>query len=287
MTLDPDDLPFAPVLEANPQAKPFVKWAGGKKQLVPQIEPFLPEKMAHYYEPFTGGGAVFFHLANAGRFERATLNDWNAELVDTYRTIRDDPEDLIEKLSGRTVSKDEFLRMRRKNAKKLSPIDRAVRLIYLNKTCFNGLYRVNQKGQFNVPFGKWKKSPRVFEPENLRACSAVLQDVEILQGDFVEVVKQAGAGDTVYLDPPYVPLNPTSNFSSYTSGGFTIRDQERLALAFRELVERGVQVIQSNSDTPTIRELYRGFEMHEVMARRSINSKGTKRGPVGELVIVA
>jgi DNA adenine methylase len=266
--------------------KPFVKWAGGKKQLVERIATLLPERSSHYYEPFVGGGAVFWYLAHQQRFNRATLNDWNAELVDAYRVIRDYPSCLIEELQDRPVSKDEFMRVRSQDPAKLSPIERAARLIYLNKTCFNGLYRVNQKGQFNVPYGKWKTPPKVCDADNLRVCSQALADVDIVQGDFAAVLQRVAPGQTVYLDPPYVPLNPTSNFASYTSSGFTLRDQQRLAREFRKLVVRGAHVVLSNSDTPKVRELYQGCELHEVQARRSINSKGTRRGPVGELLVV-
>lgn len=282
-----DDLPFAPQEEEKlPPAHPFVKWAGGKRQLVSQLLQILPPKINTYFEPFVGGGAVFFALANEGRFERAVLNDWNAELVSAYQAIRSFPDDLIRELEKLPINKDEYLRVRAQVPESLTPIQRAARLIYLNKTCFNGLYRVNKKGQFNVPYGKWKRAPQVFDSENLQACSKVLNKAEIHNGDYSALERLVKPGDTVYLDPPYAPLSSTSNFANYTSGGFDSQAQERLAEVFKHLVQLGAHVVESNSDTLLIRELYRGFEIREVKARRSINSKGGKRGPVGELIIV-
>jgi len=273
------------------EAHPFVKWAGGKTQLLGQLTTILPSRIRTYYEPFVGGGALFFTLANQGRFQRAVLNDWNTELIDTYKTIRDFPEDLIEALQKlkaeyQAADKETYYRERRKDAKALSPLDRAARFIFLNRTGFNGLYRVNKAGQFNVPMGKYT-NPKIVDEENIRACSLVLNRFVVLTSkDFAEVIKDAQPGDAVYFDPPYVPVTTTSNFTSYTSDGFSLDDQYRLVAGFKQLVEAGVAVVASNSDVQLVRDLYEDFERHEVQARRNINSKGDKRGSVGELIIV-
>ena len=268
------------------EVRPFLKWAGGKTQLLPQLEELLPRTINTYFEPFIGGGAFFFHLANKNRFKRAVLNDWNPELVNAYRVVSDFTEELIEQLGQFEISKDYFLEIRATDPNDLSPVRRAARTIYLNKTAFNGLYRQNKKGQFNVPWGQYK-NPRILNPEVLRACGRVLNHyASLYTGDFSKSTEGAGEGDVVYFDPPYVPLSSTSNFRSYTSDGFTMDDQKRLAEHFKELVNRGAAVIASNSDTPEVHELYEGFERHTVKARRNINSKGGKRGPVNELIIV-
>lgn len=276
---------------AKLKARPFIKWAGGKTQLLPQLSALLPKRIRTYYEPFIGGGALFFSLANEGRFQRAAINDWNTELVDAYKSIRDFPEDLLGKLTTlkeeyQADAKTVYMRERDRDPKVLSPLDRAARFLFLNRTGFNGLYRVNKQGRFNVPFGKYE-NPRIADEENIIACSKLLNHfVIVTTGDFAPVVAEAQPGDCVYFDPPYVPVTATANFTSYTSDGFSINDQYRLAAAFKKLVENGVAVIASNSDTEIVRDLYEGFELHEVKARRNINSKGDKRGPVGELVIV-
>lgn len=280
-----------PKVPSAPEAHPFVKWAGGKSQLLDQLTGILPSRIRTYYEPFVGGGAVFFALAHKGRFQRAVINDWNAELMDTYKAIRDFPGDLLvalQKLKDdyKADPKPTYLRERSLDPKELAPIARAARFIFLNRTGFNGLYRVNKQGRFNVPFGKYD-NPRIVDEPNIRACSQVLNNFVVLTSkDFAAVVADAQPGDAVYFDPPYVPLNATSNFASYTSDGFGLDDQYRLAAAFKQLVEAGVAVVASNSDTQIVRDLYEGFEMHQVLARRNINSKADKRGPVGELVIV-
>jgi DNA adenine methylase len=269
------------------EAHPFLKWAGGKRQILDQLLAILPKQMETYYEPFVGGGAVFFALAAEGRFRRALLNDANRELMDCYQAIRSFPEDLIDQLGLWPVNKDTFTQVRAWSPAELSPIMRAARMIYLNKAGFNGLYRVNKKGEFNVPYGKWKRPPKVLHADNLRACSEVLNRFATLYcQDFAEVVGDTGPGDVVYFDPPYIPVSVTSNFTSYTSDGFTLDDQHRLAACFRELVQRGVKVVASNSDTETTRSLYAGFELNEIQSKRCINSKGDRRGFVRELIIV-
>jgi len=267
-------------------ARPFLKWAGGKTQLLSPIEALLPKSIRTYYEPFIGGGALFFHLASRHVVERAVIADYNSELITCYKVVRDFVGELIEELQVHTVDKDHFLEVRSQHPDTLTPIQRAARTIYLNKTGFNGLYRVNKRGQFNVPYGSYK-NPRILDEANLRACAEVLNRYAVIHAkDFSQTVKTATEGDVVYFDPPYVPITPTSNFLGYTSGGFTLDDQKRLAVCFENLVRRGVAVIASNSDTSVVRDLYGAYEMHVVQARRNINSKGSKRGPVGELLIV-
>jgi len=267
-------------------ARPFLKWAGGKRQILDKLLALMPEQMGTYYEPFVGGGAVFFALAAKGRFQRAVLNDANQELMDCYGAIQSCPEDVIQRLKGWEVNKETFLMVRSMMPTDLLPHVRAARMIYLNKTCFNGLYRVNKAGKFNVPFGKWKHTPKTLDAPNLRACSKVLGSVDLHCRDFHEAVGKAGPGDVVYFDPPYVPVSATSDFQSYTSDGFTLDDQHRLVACFRQLAERGVHVVASNSDTEATRSIYKGFELHEIQGKRCINSKGGKRGPVSELIIV-
>lgn len=275
-------------------AHPFIKWVGGKTQLLPQLLDLFPKRARTYYEPFIGGGAVFFALAAAGRFEQAVLNDQNAELVNLYRVVRDFPEELMTWLSATEARYEQapaavYESIRNPNpilAKELSdPIAQAGRFIFLNKAGFNGLYRVNRKGGFNVPWGK-RLTLRTHDPENIRACAEVLNGVTLKQGDFADVCQTAGEGDLVYLDPPYIPLTPTSSFTTYTKEGFNLQDQQRLVRLVEELTARGASVVVSNSDTPLTRELYGDFEIHEIQARRNINSKGDRRGPVGELIVV-
>ena len=270
------------------EAKPFLKWAGGKTQLLGHLLEAFPTSVRTYYEPFIGGGAVFFALAMQKRFERAVINDWNQELVDCYKSVRDFPDELLSQLGRLKYSREVFNELKKIPPEKFSPVRRAARMIYLNKTGFNGLYRVNKAGTFNVPFGKFATPPRIFDEANILGCSQILNHyVKILATDFATVCEDASKGDLVYFDPPYVPVNPTSDFTSYTSKGFGLKDQERLVRLFQSLARRGVAVVASNSDTPTVRNLYNDFEIREVQARRNINSKGDKRGPVGELLIVA
>jgi len=273
-------------------AKPFLKWAGGKTKLIPFLLDLFPGKVKKYYEPFLGGGAVFWAMTASRRFESAALNDWNDELATTYRVVRDFPEELFTFLRERVedYKKDPestFKAWRNPGTfKQMGPVERAGRFIFLNKTAFNGLYRLNQKGEFNTPWGKYVNPPICNEPL-LRACSAALNGVVYLRrGDFVEACSLASEGDLVYLDPPYVPLSDTANFTGYTEKGFTLNDQYRCVALFKELVGKGVAVVVSNSDTPETRAMFEGFEMHSVPMRRSINSDGAKRGPVSELVVV-
>jgi DNA adenine methylase len=266
-------------------AHPPCKWAGGKTALLPEILPRLPTKIGTYYEPFVGGGAVFFALAAEGRFKRAVLGDANEELMNVYDVIRREPHSLMLFL-GRGFEQDEkaYYKIRAQDPKTLVPLARAARTLYLNKTGFNGLFRVNKKGGFNVPWGK-QEGRRLFEDENILACSVALRETVLTSIDFGMTVASAKRGDVVYCDSPYVPLTPTANFTTYTAGGFGLADQTRLRDVAAKLVKRGVHVLLSNADTPLVRKLYRGFKIEKVQAPRRVNSKGSKRGNVGELLI--
>jgi len=268
-------------------ARPFLKWVGGKRQILSQITDRVRiNHIRTYYEPFVGGGAVFFALANQGRIERAVLNDTNAELIDCYRAVCSFPDDLIEQLKLLEINKEVFLELRGMLPKELSPCKRAARTIYLNKTSFNGLFRVNKSGKFNAPWGKYK-NPRILDEPNLRACGEILNDFAALQcKDFEESVKNAGEGDVAYLDPPYIPISATSNFTSYTADGFTLEDHKRLAACFTDLARRGCLVIASNSNSALARELYKDHQIFEIESRRSVNCDGSKRGKIKELIIV-
>ncbi len=270
------------------RAKPFVKWAGGKRQLLPAIEQRLPKKFNNYFEPFVGGGALFFKLAP----KNATVNDINAALVNTYNQIKNEPEDVMSFLdiydrqhALASEQKTYYYSVREEFNEALltSEFDAraAALLIYINKHCFNGLYRVNSKGLFNVPFNGSKRAS--YSKENLSAASSALKNITILQGDFEDAVKEARAGDFVFFDSPYVPLNPTS-FESYTKEGFSKDEHERLARLFKKLSNSGCYCMLTNHDTEFIRELYDGFIIEQINVRRSINSDATKRTGV-EVII--
>lgn len=265
-----------------PGAQPVIKWAGGKRQLLGQYKEFFPERYNVYHEPFLGGGAVFFYLGPPVAF----LSDSNAELINMYRVIQTKVDQLIEDLSRHRCDSDYYYHIRSLDVGTLSDVQRASRLIYLNKTCYNGLYRVNRKGQFNVPFGKYKR-PRFLDVEMLLAANRALQRAVLTAGDFEIVLDNARPGDFVYFDPPYFPLNRTANFTDFTDHSFSAGDHERLARTFDRLARMGCLVMLSNSDTPFVRELYAeyGKGIVSLKAKRSINSRGDKRGPVGELLV--
>lgn len=270
--------------------KPFVKWVGGKRQLLKQFrdlglyppELFDPTTNT-YYEPFVGGGAVFFDLLP----ERAELSDLNRELVVTYNVIKNNIDELIFSLKQHIYDKEYYLEVRAKNVNKLSDIEVASRFIFLNRTGFNGLYRVNKKGQFNVPFGRYS-NPVICDEENLRRVSRELQNVIIKHQDYTSVLKNAQKGDFIYFDPPYYPLNRTSSFTAYTSESFLEKEQTELRDTFVELHKRGCYIMLSNSDTPFINDLYSeidGATIHKITAGRAINSKGSGRGKITELLV--
>jgi DNA adenine methylase len=266
-------------------ARPFLKWAGGKGQLLEQLEPLLPRRVARYHEPFLGGAALFFHLrARSPCPTAAALTDVNAELTNCYLVVRDRVDDLIAALGRHTYERDHYYAIRDQGPASLSPVEQAARTIFLNRTGFNGLYRVNSEGRFNVPFGR-HTSPKICDEANLRACADALRGAEVEARDFACVAEIAVSGDFVYFDPPYSPLSSTANFTSYSAGGFLWEDQVRLADVFRALDRKRVRVMLSNSDVPEIRELYRGYRIDLVSAARSINSRADGRGKVGEVVI--
>lgn len=269
-------------------AAPFLKWAGGKQQLLPRFTELFPKDFKRYIEPFVGSGAVFFHIASLYRPRKSILSDINDELIVTYRAVRNSVEKVIKLLEEhkRHHDKDHYLEVRRQRPLQLSQSQRAARLIYLNKTCFNGLYRVNSEGQFNVPMGSYDV-PRIFDPEKLRAASRLLRDVKLETWPFERTLQVARAGDFIYLDPPYHPLSSTSSFTSYSKDSFGVEDQERLAEVYRKLHERGCLLMLSNSATSFIRRLYDhpDIRIETVMARRAINSKSSGRGAIEELVI--
>lgn len=270
--------------QLNP--RPFLKWAGGKGRLIEQYRTFFPARFRHYYEPFLGGGAIFFHLHD--RCHEAVLADLNEELVNVYRCVRDDVEAIIEILHQHQQRhcRDYYYAVRAKNQLR-SPIYRAARLIYLNKTCFNGLYRENSKGQFNVPMGRYKK-PKVCDASTLKRASAALQHADLVCEEFTAILNRAeNEQDFVYFDPPYHPISTTSSFTGYSRYGFRAEDQERLQQTFAELAQRGVKVMLSNSDCPFIRELYQDFYIYKIQAARAINSNAQRRGKISELVITS
>ncbi|MBF2077798.1 MAG: DNA adenine methylase [Synechococcales cyanobacterium T60_A2020_003] len=274
---------YSPAPSLTP--RPFLKWAGGKNQLIPQYSEFFPPSFHTYYEPFLGGGAIFFHLAH--RINHAVLTDINPELVNVYRCIRDHVEAVIERLAEHRQNhgKDYYYTMR--SLVSTCPIERAARFIYLNKTCFNGLYRENSQGQFNVPIGRYK-NPGIFDPDLLCAASAALQSAELFLGSFESVVEQAYTEhDFVYFDPPYYPISPTSSFTKYNRYAFTETDQIHLRDTFRTLASRGVQVMLSNSDCDFIRDLYAGFNIHTISATRLINCNAKRRGKISEVLVTS
>jgi DNA adenine methylase len=266
--------------EERTRAAPFLKWAGGKTTLLAELLRHVPRRLRRYHEPFVGGGALFFAVAP----RRAVLGDNNAELVHCYLQVRDDVHAVLEALARHVYEKAHYQNVRALDPLHLAPAARAARFIYLNKTCFNGLWRVNRAGRFNVPIGRYA-NPRFHDPCALIAASQALKGVEILHASFEAALVKAAPGDFVYLDPPYDPVSATSSFASYTADGFTWDDQDRLARACIALNRRGVRFLLSNSATERVRELYRGFEQRTVRAPRFINSKAGSRGRVEELLV--
>lgn len=262
-------------------ARPFLKWVGGKRQLLPELSRRLPAKFGAYHEPFIGGGALFFHL----RPPSAYLSDMNVRLIRTYRGVRDDPERVITLLDAWPHDRDFYLALRARPIDQGDDADVAAWMIYLNRTGFNGLYRVNRKNQFNVPFGSYEH-PTICDADNLRAVSVALQGVRLEVEDFGAVLGRARPGDLVYFDPPYVPLSATSSFTSYTADGFGLAEQLRLRDVARQLKGRGVHVLLSNSAAPLVDAIYGdGFEKIPVDAARAINCKAAGRGKIRELLI--
>lgn len=263
--------------------RPFLKWAGGKSRLISQYSLHLPTYYQTYYEPFLGGGAIFFHLQPT----EAVLSDVNANLVNVYTCIRDHLDAVIDhlKIHASQHGQDYYYRIRAQAPQ--TSAQQAARFIYLNRTCFNGLYRENSKGQFNVPMGRYK-NPKICDLELLHAVSEALQPIQICQQPFETILKLAkSAQDFVYFDPPYHPISATSDFTAYSRGAFTADDQNQLAQVFAELADRGVQVMLSNSDSPLIHELYQHYNIHAIQAGRAINSNPQKRGKITELLVTS
>lgn len=278
--LERESLAHAPALAA-PGARPFIKWAGGKRQLLPALLRHAPENPSCFFEPFIGGGALFFSL----RPRRAVLADVNERLIRTYKGVRDSVDDVIRLLRSYPHDSAFFYRFREADIDSASDAEVAAWFVYLNKTAYNGLYRVNRANRFNVPFGRYA-NPKTCDEPTLRECSNALAGTELLVEDFEVAVARAESGDFVYFDPPYVPLSTTSSFTSYTSLGFGPAEHTRLRDAARKLKERGVRVLLSNSSASFVRELYAtGFAVVEVQATRAVNSKATARGAVMELLI--
>jgi DNA adenine methylase len=302
-------------LKLVPLARPFLKWAGGKTQLLKQFSQRLPPEMkngeiTHYVEPFVGGGAVFFYLGQSFSFDRSSIFDANEELILAYRVIKKSTKKLIhelESLESAYIPKSDEDRERlfyhvRDSFNKKKPeinfqkydaewVPRAAQSIFLNRTCFNGLFRMNRKGEFNVPFGRYK-NPQILNKDNLNDVAALLKTTSIILGDFTRCKKFVDNTSFVYLDPPYRPLNDTSSFTSYAKDGFSDTDQCRLAGFFKELDKKGAKIMLSNSDPRNenpddsfFDELYAEYTIERVPAKRSINCNGALRGEINELII--
>jgi DNA adenine methylase len=272
------------------QCSPFIKWAGGKRQLLAELNKRLPPEWNTYYEPFVGGGALLVSLDNQHRISRAVIADLNSELVNLYRVVQNTPGALIAALSDETFRNDEasykFLKDRFNTlcGEPGQETERAALLIYLNKHGFNGLWRVNSRGKFNVPFGSHKKRSLPSEASIVK-FSALLRNVTILNADFEVAVKTARKGDFIYFDPPYHPLSKTASFTDYNSRGFRFEDQQRLARLFRKLSKKGICLMLSNSKVPEIEDLYEGFCIETVEAKRFINCNGERRSGIQEIIV--
>jgi DNA adenine methylase len=261
--------------------KPFIKWVGGKRQLLPELRARIPSSFGTYHEPFVGGGALFFDLAP----KRAILSDANERLVRTYRAIRDSVERVIALLKTYPHDRDFFEQLRAQRIDDADDVCVASWFVYLNKHTFNGLYRVNHGGQFNAPFGV-QRAPVECDADGMRACSEALRGVQIRHAHFAECLADVESGDFVYFDPPYVPLSATSSFTAYTSDGFDLAEQVKLRDVARELKRRGAHVLLSNSSAPLVSTLYgKDFAIEHVNAGRSINSDGAKRGRIAESIM--
>lgn len=275
-------------IKKNRLVAPFVKWVGGKRQIMSSITKFMPKNIKDYkyIEPFIGGGAVLFHLQP----KNGIINDFNEELINTYQVIKNNLDELIEDLKTHENTPEYFYDIRsldrEDNFEELSKVKRASRVLYLNKTCFNGLYRVNNAGEFNAPFGRYK-NPNIVNEPTLKAVSNYLNsnNIKILTGDYSEALKLADENSFVYLDPPYHPISEGSNFTGYVQGGFNMYDQVDLRVACDELNKKGIKFLLSNSASPFILDQYKGYNIEIVKAKRAINSNGSKRGDVDEVLI--
>lgn len=273
-------------IEVN--VKPFLKWAGGKRKLLSKIQKYIPKKFSIYYEPFVGGGAVLFYFLP----KKAVISDVSEELINVYRVIKNNIDELIEDLRMHKNEKEYYYKIRtidrEKGFKSFSNVLKASRIIYLNKTCYNGLFRVNKKGYFNVPFGRYK-NPDIVNEENLRSVSQYFNEnnIEILNTDFEDALKNVKKGDFVYLDPPYHPISETSSFTSYTDNGFNENEQIRLKKVCDKLNQIGCKFLLSNSDSNLVMDLYKDYRetLEKVKVPRSINCKASGRGKINEVLI--
>lgn len=268
--------------------QPFTKWTGGKRQLLPVIRELMPKTYNRYFEPFVGGGALFFDLAP----KDAVINDFNAELINCYQQIKENPQELIEilKVHQEYNSKEYYLDLRSADRDEridmMSEVQRAARILYMLRVDFNGLYRVNSNNQFNVPYGRYK-NPKIVDENLVSAISTYLNNnqIEIKKGDFEKAVLDVQPGDFVYFDPPYIPLSETSAFTSYTHEGFSYDDQVRLRDTFKKLSDTGAYVMLSNSSSFLVEELYRDFNIHYVEATRTNGAKSSSRGKISEIIV--
>jgi len=263
----------------------FIKWAGGKRQLISQLKKYFPGKIERYFEPFVGGGSVAFYIIKNYKPKIVYLSDSNEELINTYNVVKSNVNSLIKRLEyyKKSHSKSFYYAVRSQDPRVLSTIERATRFMYLNKTCYNGLYRVNSKNEFNVPMGSYK-TPKIYDEEELKFISNLLKNSKIETKDFYQIKDKAKKGDFVYFDPPYYPLKKES-FTTYTKENFLEKDQIRLAKLFSILDKKGAKVMESNSDTKFIRNLYKEYNIHVVRASRMINSNSKGRGKINEVVI--
>jgi DNA adenine methylase len=275
-------------------AKPFLKWVGGKTKLVPELVEMFPKKFNNYFEPFVGGGALFYEVIQKYNVGFSSINDINKKLIIAYKQIKQNPKKLISLLKTiddeyKKLSLEEkekyFYSIRKKyNEETIDDKTTASYLIFLNKTCFNGMYRENSKGQYNIPFGD-QKNPNICDKENILGVSKCLKNTEITDYSFEESVKKCKKNDLIYFDPPYYPVNATSSFTAYSKSSFGEIEQKKLKEVFTDLANRGCFVMLSNSHTPFIKELYKDFHINYRYAARSINSKGDKRGKIKEVVV--
>ena len=276
------------LLKSQSTLQTFTKWTGGKRQLLSVIKSLMPDQYNNYFEPFVGGGALFFDLAP----KKAYINDFNSELINCYQQIKKNPQILIELLAKHQEnnSKEYYLDLRSADRDsridKMTDVERAARIMYMLRVDFNGLYRVNSKNQFNVPYGRYK-NPKIVDGELLLSISKYLNDndIHILNKDFEEAVEDVRVGDFVYFDPPYIPLSETSAFTSYTHEGFSYEDQVRLRDTFMKLDEKGAYVMLSNSSSPIVEELYKDFYIHKVEATRTNGAKSSSRGKISEIIV--
>ena len=265
---------------------PFLKWAGGKRQLIPQMKNYFPKSFNKYIEPFVGGGAIFFYMLP----EKAILIDINEELINCFKVIKHKVEELIDLLKNHKNEKEYYYQIRNLDRnpevyKKLSDAEKASRTIYLNRCCYNGLYRVNSKGQFNVPFGRYK-NPNFCDEKNLEAVSSALKNVNVLRGSFEVCLDYAEKDDFIYFDPPYQPISQTSSFTSYTKENFGIESQRKLFSVFKSLDNRGCKLLLSNSYNNFILDLFNDYQIILLNAKRAINSNATKRGIIKEVLVL-